>query len=225
MEPKKKLKGDLESKKRSYLLLGIVFVLSIVYAGFELYATSDIQKNQSINDEDVVFFIEPEIPRTEPQPPKPIKDIFKDIVIDVVSNEKILLNDPNIFNIEVGEIDTTTYIIPIIIEQEVDDKIVDFVQDMPQFIGEDGTFENYIKKNVKYPDYAKLLGVTGVVLLEFVVEKDGSVSNVKVLQSVYPDLDAEAIRVVSSSPTWKPGKQSFIPVRVKQIVPIRFVLN
>jgi len=143
----------------------------------------------------------------------------------VVSNEKILLNDPNIFNIEVGEIDTTTYIIPIIIEQEVDDKIVDFVQDMPQFIGEDGTFENYIKKNVKYPDYAKLLGVTGVVLLEFVVEKDGSVSNVKVLQSVYPDLDAEAIRVVSSSPTWKPGKQSFIPVRVKQIVPIRFVLN
>lgn len=225
MEPKKKLKGDLESKKRSYLLLGIVLVLSIVYAGFELYATSDIQKTKSINDEDVVFYIEPEVPRTEPLPPKPIKDIFKDIVIEVVSNEKILLNDPNIFNIEVGEIDTTTYIIPIIIEQEVDDKIVDFVQDMPQFIGEDGTFENYIKKNVKYPDYARLLGVTGVVLLEFVVEKDGSVSNVKVLQSVYPDLDAEAIRVVSSSPTWKPGKQSFIPVRVKQIVPIRFVLN
>ncbi len=225
MEPKKRNKGDIEKRRKTFLLLGIVFVLTLVYAGFELYATSDFQKAQSMSDEDVVFIIENEVPRTEPPPPKPISDIFKDLIIEVVPDDKLLFNDPTIFDIEVGDIDTNTYIIPIIIEHVVDDKIVDFVQDMPQFIGEDGTFENYIKKNVKYSDYAKQLGITGVVLLEFVIEKDGAVSNVKVLQSVYPDLDTEAIRVVSSSPKWKPGKQSFIPVRVKQIVPIRFMLN
>lgn len=215
----------LRGKKRTFLLLGLVFVLTIVYAGFELFATSDVIRSTKMNDEDPVFTIEPEVLRTETPPPKPIANLFKDLILEIVPDDEILFKDFEIFNIEAGELDTTTYVIQTIIEHVVDDKIVDFVQDMPVFIGADGTFENYIKRNVKYPEIPRELGVTGVVYLEFVIEKDGSVSNVKVLQSVFPELDAEAIRVVSSSPNWKPGKQSYLPVRVKQIIPIRFTLN
>jgi protein TonB len=97
---------------------------------------------------------------------------------------------------------------------------------MPGFGGGDNTkFREYIQKNLKYPDVAAENGIQGRVFVSFVVEADGKVTNVKVVRSVDPALDREAVRVVESSPKWKPGRQRGKPVRVSFTFPIIFVLQ
>ena len=94
---------------------------------------------------------------------------------------------------------------------------------MPQFPGGDVT--KWLAKNTRYPMIAQENGIQGKVFVQFVIEKDGSISNVKVLRPVDPSLDKEAIRVVSSMPKWKPGKQRGKAVRVSYTVPINFQLQ
>ena len=103
--------------------------------------------------------------------------------------------------------------------------IYEVVEQMPEFPdgGQSGLMD-YLKKNIQYPEAAKKAGVQGRVILQFVVDKDGSIDNVSVLRGVNPDLDKEAIRVVSNMPNWKPGMQKGKPVRVKYTVPIAFSL-
>ena len=94
---------------------------------------------------------------------------------------------------------------------------------MPQFPG--GSVQKWIAKNVKDPMIAQENNIQGKVFVQFVIEKDGSVSDVKVARSVDPSLDKEAIRVVKAMPKWKPGKQRGKPVRVSYTVPINFQLQ
>ena len=103
--------------------------------------------------------------------------------------------------------------------------IYEVVEQMPEFPdgGQSGLMD-YLKKNIQYPEAAKKAGVQGRVILQFVVDKDGSIDNVSVLRGVNPDLDKEAIRVVSNMPNWKPGMQKGKPVRVKYTVLIAFSL-
>ena len=103
--------------------------------------------------------------------------------------------------------------------------IYEVVEQMPEFPdgGQSGLMD-YLKKNIQYPEAAKKAGVQGRVILQFVVDKDGSIDNVSVLRGVNPDLDKEAIRVVSNMPNWKPGMQKGKPVSVKYTVPIAFSL-
>ncbi len=103
--------------------------------------------------------------------------------------------------------------------------IYEVVEQMPEFPdgGQSGLMD-YLKKNIQYPEAAKKAGVQGRVILQFVVDKDGSIDNVSVLRGVNPDLDKEAIRVVSHMPNWKPGMQKGKPVKVKYTVPIAFSL-
>ena len=103
--------------------------------------------------------------------------------------------------------------------------IYEVVEQMPEFPdgGQSGLMD-YLKKNIQYPEAAKKAGVQGRVILQFVVDKDGSIDNVSVLRGVNPDLDKEAIRVVSNMPNWKPGMQKGKPVKVKYTVPIAFSL-
>ena len=110
-------------------------------------------------------------------------------------------------------------------EEESDGEadIFQVVEDMPQFPG--GSVQKWIAKNVKYPMIAQENNIQGKVFVQFVIEKDGSVSDVKVARSVDPSLDKEAIRVVKAMPKWKPGKQRGKPVRVSYTVPINFQLQ
>jgi protein TonB len=99
---------------------------------------------------------------------------------------------------------------------------------MPSFqTSEYKTFEDYLAKNIIYPTSAKALGKSGVVYVEFIIEKNGSVSNVKIIpgRELYWSLDQEAIRVISSSPKWKPGMQNGQAVRVKKVQKINFNLQ
>ena len=104
-------------------------------------------------------------------------------------------------------------------------KVYDVVEQMPQFPGGPGALFEYITKSVKYPAEAEKAGTQGRVIATFVVEKDGSISNAKVVKSIDPLLDAEALRIINGMPNWNPGKQNGEPMRVKYTVPISFALQ
>ena len=108
---------------------------------------------------------------------------------------------------------------------EVANKVFDVVEEMPSFPGGQGALMSYLNSNTKYPVVAQENGVQGRVIVGFVVEKDGSISDVKVMRSVDPSLDREAQRVVKAMPKWKPGKQNGSAVRVKYTVPVVFRLQ
>ena len=108
---------------------------------------------------------------------------------------------------------------------EVSTKVFDVVEEMPSFPGGNGALMSYLASNIKYPVVAQENGVQGRVIVSFVVERDGSISDVRVARSVDPSLDREAQRVVKSMPRWKPGKQNGSAVRVKYTVPVVFRLQ
>ena len=105
------------------------------------------------------------------------------------------------------------------------DMVFDVVEVMPQYPGGQIAMMKYIMENIKYPKQAMKERIQGRVTVRFIVEKDGSISNVRPIHSVHTLLDKEAVRVVKSMPKWSPGKQHGKPVRVQLIVPIMFKLN
>ena len=104
------------------------------------------------------------------------------------------------------------------------DMVFDVVEVMPQFPGGQIAMLQYLMKNIKYPEQAVKEGIQGRVTVRFIVEKDGSISDVKPVLSVHPLLNKEAVRVVKSMPKWTPGKQNGKPVRVRFNVPVMFKL-
>ena len=110
-------------------------------------------------------------------------------------------------------------------KEEVTNKVFDVVEVMPSFPGGQGALLSYLSSHVKYPVVAQENGVQGRVTVSFVVERDGSITDVHVVRSVDPSLDREAARVVSSMPNWQPGKQNGSAVRVKFNVPVQFKLQ
>lgn len=108
---------------------------------------------------------------------------------------------------------------------EVENKVFEVVEQMPSFPGGPSALMRYLSENIKYPVVAQENGVQGRVVVSFVVERDGSITDVKVARSVDPSLDREAMRVVRSMPHWIPGKQNGSAVRVKYNVPVSFRLE
>jgi TonB family protein len=100
-----------------------------------------------------------------------------------------------------------------------------FVEEMPEYPGGNDAMYAFLSSNIIYPAQARADSISGLVFYEFVVGKDGSVSNVKVLSGVHPDLDAEGMRVLKMMPNWKPGKQNGAPVRCYYNIPVRFTIN
>ncbi len=101
----------------------------------------------------------------------------------------------------------------------------DYVEQMPTFPGGDAARNEFLSRTIRYPAAAEENGIQGRVVVQFVVEKDGSISNVNVVRSVDPSLDKEAIRVVKAMPRWIPGKQNGSPVRCKFTLPVSFKLQ
>ena len=130
---------------------------------------------------------------------------------DVVVIEEIEGEMPEIFP-EVGEV-------------EGESDVYQIVEQMPEFPGGEAELYHYISKNIRYPQEAKEKGIQGRVFIGFIVEKDGSISNVRNLRGVDSELDAEAIRVIQSLPKWKPGKHKGEFVRVSYQIPIVFKLE
>jgi protein TonB len=102
------------------------------------------------------------------------------------------------------------------------DKVFEKVEDMPEFPGGEQAMMDFVSKNVVYPKEAQEKGISGRVMVSFIVEKDGSVNEVKIVRGIGGGCDEEAVRVVKSMPKWKPGKMKGKPVRVSYMMPIIF---
>jgi len=226
---KKSNRGDLEVRRTTYLLIGLVVVLALVYAGFELFAAAERSPEMVFADDEVFVMVEDDIVSTDVQPPPPPPDPVqhRDVILVTVSNLIDVHPITDLFPPEwdpYADIPDYDDIKPV--EPEVDLPPPEYwVDEMPEFPGGMEALPIYLKREVRYPEPCRALGITGVVHVEFVVERDGSISNVKVLEPVYRDLDAEAVRVISEFPRWKPGEKMGKPVRVFYQIPIRFTLN
>ena len=225
MVAKKSPKANLESKKTVSLLLGLVVALSVVYISFE-WSSKDIkvhQVNRPIEvPQDIVNIVQtnPDKP-TPPPPPPPPKPVIVD-ELNVVKNTAKVNNLDSLFIEDFNKpIVAVPYTPPV---EDTTDLIIDFVkvEKMPVFKDDLPTF---LGKNLKYPRVAADTGIHGRVICEFIINKDGSVSDIKVLKSIDPSLDEEAVRVIGLMPAWEPGIQQGKPVRVKYRIPVTFRLK
>jgi len=174
----------------------------------------------------------PPPPPPPPPPPAEQQMVVKYVAPVVVDSLKV--EDESKLMISDEQVETTVNKEAVeVVEQKQEEVVVEqkeeevfvVVEEMPEFPGGIKALRSFLASAVKYPVIAQENGIQGKVYVNFVVNKDGSVSNAKVARSVDPSLDAEALRVVSTLPKWKPGKQRGVPVRVFYTVPISFVLQ
>lgn len=228
METKKTPKANLESKRPTWLLVGYVTVLAFMFVAFEW--TRDIRVDTSGRINENVFEQDMEIPLTRqpeltpPPPPQvtPINDVLTIIDNDATAEET------NFASLEETGEDVVIKHIPVTVDEEVvvEDDIFVVVEENPQFPnGGTAGLLQYLGKNIKYPTIPQENGTQGRVTVQFVVNKDGSIVDVKVIRGVDPYLDKEAVRVISTMPKWIPGKQRGVPVRCKFTVPVTFKLQ
>ena len=147
---------------------------------------------------------------------------------DEIMNSKVAVGALNVVgNDENGEVLKAKEVIATEPEKpkEEENKVFDVVEQMPSYPGGMGALMQYLSSNIKYPAIAEENGIQGRVICTFVVERDGSITDVKIAKSVDPSLDKEAMRVVSKMPKWIPGKQNGSAVRVKYTLPVTFRLQ
>ena len=229
MEIKKSEKANLENKKLLFIELGLVVSLGVTLLAFEW--TSKETKVSTLEDTTEVVLEEEIIPITQDTPPPPPAapkiPVLSD-QIDIVDDE-IEIEDDMFMNLE----DDANLGVEIMDYVEVEEEVVEeeaipfqLVEEKPSFQGGDANqFSKWVNQRLVYPEIAKENGVQGRVTLQFTVEKDGTVTKVKVLRGVDPSLDKEAVRVVSMSPKWKPGKQRDRAVPVTYTFPVIFQLR
>lgn len=229
MEVKKSPKADLTKTVTLFREIGFIIVLGIVLLAFEWQSK---EKKESIFDQQETVVIEEEIiPITQeeqtPPPEMPKIPVLSD-AIDIV-DDNIQVDDA-VFSFEDDAtlgVEIMDYI-ETVEEEAVEEEAIPFalVENKPTFQGGDAnTFSKWVNSRLEYPEIAKENGIQGRVTLQFTVNTDGSVSDVKVLRGVDSSLDKEAVRVVASSPKWKPGMQRDKPVRVTYTFPVIFQLR
>ena len=228
MEVKKSPKADLEGKKSTWLLVGYVVVLAFMFVAFE-WTQRDVKIDTSQAVADVVFE-EEIIPITEqPEqatPPPPVAPPIAE-TLTIVDDDADVEETTIATSEETNQAVEIKYV-PVAVEEEEPEEqtIFEVVENMPEFPnGGMAGLMQYLSKNIKYPTIAQENGTQGRVTVQFVVNKDGSIVDAKVLRGVDPYLDKEAIRVISAMPKWKPGMQRGKPVRVKYTVPVMFRLQ
>jgi protein TonB len=224
MEAKKNPKADLTKKSGLFLNIGFVVSLLLVIAAFEWrsYEKSDLLDLGQVNDD---FEEMTEVPLTQ-QPPPPPPKIQQPEIIEVPDEEEIeeeIEVDLDVEITEDTEIEEIVFEEPI--EEEETDEIFQIVENPASFKGGIGAFYQYVQKNMKYPSQAQRMGLEGKVFVEFVVGKEGKITDVKVLRGIGAGCDEEAIRVLKNSPAWSPGKQRGRAVRQRMVLPITFKLQ
>ncbi len=217
------------ASRNSGLFLSIGFCLSmlLVITAFE-HKFYDSGNAVKLGSADATFEKTIEIPPTEQVPPPPPK-ISQPAIISVANDEDVAKDVKVDLDINVNE-DTKVAPAPVIVQQapveeEEAQLVFTIVEDQPAPIGGMDAFYKYVADNLKYPSMARRNNIEGRVFIRFVVEKDGSLSDVSVLKGIGGGCDEEAVRVVKEAPKWKPGKQRGRPVRVQMILPIVFKLE
>ena len=230
MEIKKSKKASLENKRLLFTEIGLIVALLAVWGAFS-YSTRDkkvsdlLDVNQDVEVEEMVPITED----TPPPPPEAPKIPILSDQIDIVDDD-IKVDDDMFMNLEDNAnmgVEIQDYVEQVE-EEHVEEEAIPFqlVEKKPTFQGGDANdFSKWVNSKLVYPEIAKENGVQGRVVLQFTVNPDGSVSGVKVLRGVDASLDKEAVRVVSSSPKWEPGRQRDRAVKVTYTFPVIFQLR
>ena len=210
----------MEINRITYILTGMVLSLAFSLCFLEYKSISDykvmiVSNLISLEDEEVV-----EINRNTPPPPPPPPAPPE--IVKVVKDEQPIENKIIIIDQE-SEVN-----IIIEIEEEIEpvvEEIFDVVEENPEFIGGMAKLYEYLGKNIQYPEIAKENGIQGKVFVQFVVWKDGTIKDVKVVKGVHKTLDSEALRVITRMPLWSPGKQRGKNVNARFTLPIKFRIS
>jgi protein TonB len=228
MEPKKTKKANLENKKSLFFQAGLIIALIVSLVALEW--TSGQKRASAFDGMTEEAIEEEQIPVTEETPPEEIPppevtvtDLFEIVEDDVVIDNEVKFEDDETSEDKVVEI----YAPVLQAEEEAtEEEIFVIVEDMPKFRGGDiNKFREWVQKRVRYPELAAENGIQGRVFITFVVEPNGTVSNVSVTRSVDQLLDDAAKEAVAASPKWEPGMQRGRPVGVRYSIPIIFQLQ
>ena len=226
METKKSPQASLENKRVLFAEIGMILALLAVLGAFS-YGTPERSVASLVSDIPVVDDMEL-VPVTMDTPPPP-----PSVNMPFISDE-IQIVDDDIPTDEIFSFDDTPLQVDIydyreeVKEEVIEEETVDFVrvEKKPTFNGEDAnTFSRWVAQNLVYPEIAKENGVQGRVILQFTILRDGSLGNIKVLRGIDSALEKEAVRVVSQSPKWEPGRQRDRAVKVTYTFPVIFQLR
>jgi len=239
MELKKSFEADLEHRRSTGFLLGIVLVLALLVAGLQY----TISPSDDLDDEELLEDLAQDLemmqtlpqrdlevlPQTPQFPPKVVervnpveKPLPKEEPDRLVANQMGLTEGES--EGAAAEEEQTKALAPVAVDE--DDNPLNFrvVERLPEFPGGMVTFMKWLTQNLKYPPAAQQQKVQGRVVVQFVVNKDGSTSNARIVRPVHPLLDREALRVVRMMPKWKPGEDHGAPCRTLFAIPINFQL-
>ncbi len=230
MEVKKSPKANLENKKLFYRELGLIIALGVILCAFE-WSTSEKAETVIQQEEAPVVEVE-QIPVTTEAPPPPpeapkvpvLSDMIEVVDDDIVVDTDLFISLED--DVDMG-VEIMDYVAEVA-EETIEEAPIPYtlVEEKPSFMGGDANeFTKWVYSKIVYPEVARENGISGRVTLQFTIESDGSLTNIKVLRGIDQSLDQEAVRVVSMSPKWTPGKQRDKAVRVTYTFPIMFQLR
>lgn len=225
MEAKKTPKADLEKKRGLFVQIGLIVALAAMLVAFEWKTYDAMQMDLGGRQAEAIEEEMIEITQQNKPPPPPAPPPTTTLINIVQDN--IEIEDDFMIDAEANQLtEIPTYVPPAVTEEEevAEAEIFTVVEDQPTFPGGDEARIRFLTNNIKYPQMARESSIQGTVYVTFVVERDGSVTDVRVLRGIGGGCDEEAIRVIKAMPKWIPGKQRGKPVRVQFNMPIKFTL-
>lgn len=225
-EPKKTNRADLDKARPLLFSISLLITMLFVIFAFEIKTYDEIEVKKELQRttdfEEII-----DVPPTEILPPPPSVQMPR--IVEVPDAEEIKEEIKVEFDVEVtNETATQEFTIaeqPVKIEEEEPDKIFLVVEQSAEPRGGMAAFYKFVSENIRYPGQARRMNVEGKVFVEFVVDKDGTLNQLTVVKGIGAGCDEEAVRVVSLSPPWSPGKQRGKPVRQRMVLPIFFKLS
>lgn len=230
LEQKKTNRANLENRKSLFFMMGLLLAFSVVFTAFEWgkrdLTFNDVETTQAIIEEEDIEITPPD---ETPPPPPPAPD--QPVVTDVI---QIVEDDVKVDNVEFLDTEDAIEKPQDIVftppsqersEEPVSNEVFEYLEEMPEFPGGEAALLKFLQSKIVYPAIAAENNIQGKVYVGFIVERDGSVSDVKVLRPIDPSLDKEAMRVVKLLPKWKPGMQTGKPVRCRFQIPVTFRLR
>ncbi|UII28073.1 TonB family protein [Fulvivirga maritima] len=230
MEKRKNPEKDVRRLSGLFFQIGLLAAIMLVVSAFEYRTAVEVPDNPVNLDDGEGEVIETILPtvqvKEKPAAPPPVK-------------KKIMnpIPDPDIQDVEeelkktvVVELPPVEVTDPVVVEESMPEEIADdtfsIVEEMPSPVGGENALYQFINKKLKYPGQARRIGVEGTVFLSFVVDKDGNMVDIQIAKGIGAGCDEEVLRIFEKdAPKWNPGKQRGVPVKVRQIIPVKFVLG
>ncbi len=233
MESKKSKEADIEQIRSSLFMGGLIFVSGIVLAAFTFQTINGDKELDNVNEKTANNVYTQEEKKEEIPPPieTPQMDVPPPVTEDIVEEENNEIEPVTVVEVKPPDVKIATELIigQVVVEEVIaiveEEEIIEFPDVEAEFIGGAQALMKYIQTNIQYPPTSIEMNEQGKVYLSFVVEADGSITNVAVERGVSPDLDREAKRVVRSMPNWKPGEAKAKKSRTRCRLPINFQLG